>query len=218
MGKTAPLESGATYVFDMGYYDFNWWHHITERGSTFVTRLKKNANVTRYEKRDIPEESGSILEDATIQMNNKRVNARRTKNSYYGKPLRRITVDRPDKETPLVLVTNNFEITAEEVAELYKKRWGIELFFKWIKQNLKIKRFLGRSENAVRTHLLTALISYLLLQIYQQRQGINASLKLCLTALRFSLFQRPKTEEAIATRRRHRREYINKIQPQLVFS
>jgi putative transposase len=112
-------------------------------------------------------------------------------------------------------VTNNFELSAEAIADLYKKRWGIELFFKWIKQNLKIKQFLGRSENAVKTHIFTALISYLLLQLYQQKQGQDISLKMCLSVLRFSLFQRIETEQVVHKRERQRRDYMDEIQPQL---
>ena len=218
VGRGVPLESGATYVFDMGYCDYNWWHRIDRIGSTFVTRLKKNASVRVSGQQAIPTESAHILEDAVIQLNNRNVKSQTQKNAYYGKALRRITVDRPDKKTPLIVVTNNFDLSAHEIAELYKKRWAIELFFKWIKQNLKIKRFLGRSENAVRTHLLTALISYLLLQLYQQKQQRKSSLKLCLSALRFGLFQRPKTEVTVAQRTRRKREYIDSIQPQLALS
>lgn len=217
IGRNIPLEEGATYVFDKGYYDFNWWHQIEQKGATFVTRLKKNANVTCVQQYTIPARSEAILEDAKIQMNSRTTNRNNSKNPYFRKTLRRITVERADKDTPLVLVTNNFDITAQEVAQLYKKRWGIELFFKWIKQNLKLKSFLGRSENAVRTQLLTALISYLLVQLYQLKNGLDSSLKLCLAVLRFNLFQRPKTEAAISTRRRRRREYIDKVQQQLVF-
>ena len=155
VGRCMPLESGATYVFDMGYYDFTWWHQIDQKGSTFVTRLKKNANVTRIKTRDAGLSSEEILEDADIRMDSRLTNAKKTQNPYFGQSLRRVTVDRPDKDTPLILVTNNWAMPAEAIAELYKQRWGIELFFKWIKQNMKIKRFMGRSENAVKTQILT---------------------------------------------------------------
>ena len=215
IGRKIPLESGATYVFDMGYCDYNWWCQIEEIGSSFVTRLKKNANVRVCHHYPIPPEAEGILEDVEIMMNNRYVKGRTENNAYYGKPLRRVTVDRPDKDTPMILVTNNFELSAEEIAELYKKRWGIELFFKWIKQNLKIKSFLGRSENAVKTHIFTALITYLLLQLYQQKQDQSTSLKLCLSTLRFSLFQRIETEQVLHKRERQRRDYLDEIQPQL---
>jgi len=215
IGRRISLESGATYVFDMGYCDYNWWYQIEQKGASFVTRLKKNANVRVCDQQVVPTEASTILEDAQISLNNRRAQSGKVKNSYYGKPLRRVTVDRPDKDTPLILVTNNFELSAEAIADLYKKRWGIELFFKWIKQNLKIKQFLGRSENAVKTHIFTALISYLLLQLYQQKQGQEISLKMCISALRFSLFQRIETEQIVHKRERQRRDYLDKIQPQL---
>ena len=216
-GREIELESQAMYLFDMGYYDYNWWHQIEEAGSSFVTRLKKNANIRVCNHYPIPSDAAHILEDAEIMMNNRKVKSNSGKNAYYGKPLRRITVDRPDKDTPMILVTNNFELPAEEVAELYKKRWGIELFFKWIKQNLKIKTYLGRSENAVRTQIFTALISYLLLYIFRQKQTFKNSFKLCLSALRYSLFQRQETERIVQKREQQRRDYLDEIQPQLAF-
>ncbi len=216
-GREIELESNAIYLFDMGYYDYNWWHEIEETGSTFVTRLKKNANIRVCKHYPIPSEAEHILEDAEIKMNNRYVKSRTEKNVYYGKRLRRITVERPDKDTPMILVTNNFELSAKEIAELYKKRWGIELFFKWIKQNLKIKTYLGRSENAARTQIFTALISYLLLYIFRQKQSYKNSFKLCLSALRYSLFQRTETEQIVHKRERQRRDYLDEIQPQLAF-
>ncbi len=216
-GHRIPLEKGATYVFDRGYYDYNWWYEINRMQSVFVTRLKKNANVRVDEYRDIPVKEDQILEDAVVYFNNPRVKSRTEKNAYRNDPVRRIIVKREDKETPLIIVTNDFKRTASEVAALYKKRWDIELFFKWIKQNLKIKNFLGRSENAVKIEIFTALISYLLLQIYQQKNAIKTSLKLCLSMLRASLFQRVKTEHEIARRYQRQREKIRALQQELVF-
>jgi IS4 transposase len=218
VGRHIPLETGATYVFDMGYYDFNWWYEIDTKGSTFVTRLKKNANVTRIESQDESLSSDYILEDASVRMNSRMTNKYSTVNPYYGKRLRRITVDRPDKDTPLILITNSWKLPPEAIAELYKQRWGIELFFKWIKQNLRIKKFMGRSENAVRTQLWTALICYLLLQLYQRQQVIDSSLKLCLAKLRLSLFQRPETENRVSRQRTRMRKYIDTVQPQLALT
>ena len=216
-GHRITLEKGATYVFDRGYYDYNWWYEINCMQSVFVTRLKKNANVRVDEYRDIPMEEDQILEDAVIYFNAPYVKSRTERNAYRNDPVRRIIVKREDKETPLVIVTNDFNRTASEVAALYKKRWDIELFFKWIKQNLKIKSFLGRSENAVKIQIFTALISYLLLQIYQQKNEIKTSLKLCLSMLRVSLFQRIKTERVTAKRYKRHRDKIKDLQPELAF-
>ncbi len=216
-GHRIPLESGATYVFDRGYYDYNWWHQINCMQSVFVTRLKKNANIRVDQYLEIPAEEDQILEDSIVYFNNRRVKSRTEKNAYRDEPVRRITVKREDKKTPLIIVTNDFKRTASEVAALYKKRWDIELFFKWIKQNLKIKSFLGRSENAVKVQIFTALISYLLLQIYQQKNGMKTSLKLCLITLRVGLFQRVKTDHVTAQRRKRHRDRIRDLQPELVF-
>lgn len=216
-GHRMTLEKGATYVFDRGYYDYNWWYEINRLQSVFVTRLKKNANVRVEKYHEIPVKDEQTLEDAVIYFNNPRVKSRTEKNAYRDDPVRRIIIKREDKNTPLVIVTNDFKRSASEVAALYKKRWDIELFFKWIKQNLKIKRFLGRSENAVKIQIFTALISYLLLQIYQQKNHIKTSLKLCLSMLRVSLFQRVKTEHVTAQRYQRHREKTSALQPELVF-
>ena len=216
-GHRMPLESGATYVFDRGYYDYNWWYKINCMQSIFVTRLKKNANIRIDSYRDIAVEEDHILEDAVIYFNNPRVKSRTEKNAYRDEPVRRVVVKREDKDTPLIIVTNDFNRRASEIAALYKKRWDIELFFKWIKQNLKIKSFLGRSENAVKIQIYTALISYLLLQIYHKKNNVRTSLKLCLSALRVSLFQRVETENASYIRRKRYRDQIKDMQPELAF-
>ena len=100
--------------------------------------------------------------------------------------LRRVIVNRPNHIRPLVIVNNDFDRSAEELAALYKKRWDIELFFKWVKQNLKVKTFLVRSENAIRTHIYRALISYLLLHLYRNRKGCRDKLRLTQPQLEFS--------------------------------
>ena len=100
------------------------------------------------------------------------------------------------------MATNDFERSAEDITNLYKKRWGIELLFKWLKQNLKIKKFLGRSENAVKIQIYTALISYLLAYNMKQREGGHGSMKLWLVALRSTLFQRSEIESHLAKKRR----------------
>ncbi len=208
MGRKIAIEAGATYVFDKGYYDYNWWYAINEQKAHFVTRFKKNASVKLVEKQLIPKEAQeTILEDAVVQFKNKHPGGGR-KNDYYDTSLRRIIVDRPNKDTPLTLVTNDFKRSAVDIAALYKQRWEIELFFKWLKQNLKIKQFLGRSENAVKIQIYTAVITYLLAQLYRKEHNMKVSLKMCLVELRACLFQRPNVErEAARKRRRWRLEY-----------
>ena len=197
-----PLQANALYVFDKGYNNFNWWHSIDEAGARFVTRFKRNASLTADEKLAIPDGAGGIvLADEIVSFKSKRPSANRI-NLYYGKKLRRVTVARPDKATPIVLATNDFASSALEIAQRYKERWGIELFFKWIKQHLKIKQFLGRSENAVRIQLLTALIAYLLVALLKETNGLKQSLWDCLSVVRATLFQRPVTEASTYRRRR----------------
>ena len=116
-----------------------------------------------------------------------------------------------------MIVTNDFDRSASEISALYKKRWDIELFFKWIKQNLKIKSFLGRNENAVKTQVYTAIISYLLLKTYHKKEGIERSLKLCLSVIRTGLFQRVETDRELRKRELSRRIQITNIQPELAF-
>ena len=179
-----------TYVFDKGYCDYDWWLKIDENDSRFVTRLKKNAAIQIIEKRPIESAaSGVIIEDAVICFTNK--NPRAGKKLRYTKPLRRITVKMFDKQEPLFLVTNDLKIEAQDVANLYKNRWLIELFFKWIKQNLKIKRFMGRNENAVNIQIITALIAYTLVVLLRQHLGSPSSLREILLVLKTRLFESP---------------------------
>ena len=208
-GKRITLEKGACYVFDKGYNDYNWWHKINQEEAFFVGRFKKNAGIEHVKSLEIPISSEKIiLTDEVVSFKNKRPGGKRI-NNYYGTNLRRIVVNRPEKETPLILVTNDFSRSAEDVAERYKSRWGIELFFKWLKQNLKIKQFLGRSKNAVKVQIYTAIITYLLVQSYQARKEVKTTLRLCLAALKSSLFQRPEVERAVKRRQYEHQKYLD---------
>lgn len=210
-----PLEKGAVYVFDKGYSDYNWWHAIDQAGAQFVTRFKRNASVKVEQELHIPvAAAGTVLGDEIVTFKSKRPGGNRI-NLYHGKTLRRVTVARPDKTTPIVLATNDFASSALEIAQRYKERWGIELFFKWIKQHLKIKQFLGRSENAVRIQILTALITYLLVALLRETNGLKQSLWDCLCLVRATLFQRPELEESVYRRRRREAELIAERQGRL---
>lgn len=208
-----PLRRGALYVFDKGYCDYSWWYAIAQAGAWFVTRFKRNAGLNVIEERAIPADAaGVVLKDEIVQLKHKRPGGR---DNPYVTSLRRITIARPDKNTPLVLATNDLTSAALDIAQRYKERWGIELFFKWIKQHLKIKKFFGRSENAVRIQVLTALISYLLVVLYKQRHAIKTSLWDCLVRIRTTLFQRLDTEAYRYRRQRQQREERALIQPRL---
>lgn len=209
-----PLRRGATYVFDKGYCDYNWWARFNEHDVRFITRLKRNARVALVEARAVPEQDAAmILADELIRFSNPHPGGPR-KNTYNA-PLRRVTVHRPDHDTPLVLVTNDLTRSATEVAACYKARWQIELFFKWLKQNLRIKAFLGRSENAVRIQILCALVAYLLVALYRQAHAATRPMLRVLDELRVGLFQRPTVEAAVERRRCQRRLAQLTVQPEL---
>jgi len=214
-GREVDLEKDAKYVFDKGYCDYNWWHCIDQAGAFFVTRLKRNAAVKVLWSKPIKaDDEAIILSDDVIQFKNKRPGGKRI--NKYIKPLRRIVVYRSDDEEPLVLVSNQMEATAAEIAALYKRRWAIELWFKWIKQNLKIKKFLGCSENAVKIQIFIALITYLLAYLYRQLSGSAQSLYLWLAELKSTLFQRSKLEYELLKRRRKSRATFQKQQTELL--
>jgi hypothetical protein len=182
MGQSWPLLRDTIYVFDKGYCDFNWWWRIHQQRAYFVTRLKRNTGIVIKHHEDVL--SDSIIEDSRFEFKNRHPRGGK-KNEYRGE-LRRICVKREGK-TPLVLVTNLFEFPAEKIAELYRARWEIELFFKWIKQNLKLKKFLGRSANAVKIQLVTALMAYLLVQIFKMITRDQRRLQLVLVWVRHNL-------------------------------
>lgn len=209
-----PIDAKACYVFDKGYCDYNWWAAMDAQGASFVTRFKCNAALVVEAVRPIAAaDVGTILADEIVRFTHKA--PRGGKRNHYTKPLRRVTVVRPDKDSPLVLATNDLEAPATEIAHRYKDRWQIELFFKWIKQHLKVKRWLGRSENAVRIQILCALIAYLLLALYRKTHGIKTSLWVMLGELRTTLFQRPATDTAVQNRRCQDRTEWRRLQAEL---
>lgn len=188
VGRTVAIAPGATYVFDKGYIDFAWWQDIVAAGALFVTRLKANAHRREIEER--PPAGEGIRADRRLNIGHRKPRGGAS-NPLYDTRLREIVIERPDKQ-PLHLVTNDTRRSASEIAALYRQRWEIELFFKWIKQNLKIKSFLGRSENAVRIQILVALIAFVLLHLYRTTVARNYPTKgsAFLARLRVGLFNR----------------------------
>lgn len=164
-----PILPGATYVVDRAYNDYGWYFSLTQQGTRFVGRMKSNAVYEVIESRETAAEH--ILEDQVIRLSS----AKAQKDCPTD--LRRITIIREEDEKVLSFITNDLERSAQEIADLYKTRWQIELFFKWIKQNLKIKRYLGRSENAVKIQVLSAMIAYLLLRLAQITTHCKLSLQ-----------------------------------------
>jgi hypothetical protein len=163
--KAIPIVAGATYVYDLGYYDFGWWAKLDAAGCRFVTRLKKNTPLTVTGTRPVPD-GGPILSDRIGWLPARLTNSRR---NPFQKPVREVQVRIPTGKV-LRILTNDLEASAQEIADLYRRRWAIELFFRWIKQVLKIKHFYGVSENAVRIQIAVALIAFLLLRLAQQMQ------------------------------------------------
>jgi len=182
MGQRWLIKPDTIYVFDKGYYDFNWWWNIHQQGASFVTRLKKNVAICMVKENELKGET--VLADGTFRFKNK--NPRGGKVNLYQEPLRRISIEREGKK-PLVLVTNRHDLPAQVIGDLYKSRWEIELFFKWIKQNLKIKTFLGKSINAVNIQLATALIAYLLVLLFKTVTKDKRALYLVLIWVRHHL-------------------------------
>ena len=160
--KAMPIEAGATYVFDMGYYDFRWWSELDQAGCRIVTRLKSHTKLTVVEERVLPPGS-TLLYDHVGYLPERMAKSR--KNPFQD-PLREIGVVLEDGKQ-LRVTTNDLDAPAQQIADLYKRRWAIELFFRLVKQTLKIKHLLGRSENAVRIQIAVALIAYLLLRLAQ---------------------------------------------------
>nr|WP_298147892.1 IS4 family transposase [uncultured Pseudomonas sp.] len=210
------LEADMTYVFDKGYCDYSWWHRIDQSGAFFVTRLKRNANVSHVKEHSSPTEKAENIErDEVVQFNNRQLNGR--KNPYKDQAVRRIQIKRDDHDPPMILVTNDFSRSAAEIAALYKDRWQIELFFKWLKQKLNLKRYLGFSENAVRIQIYSALITYLLMTVYLQRSDYQGSISELAIMLAHCLFERPNTHHFLQLRRQRQEEELNAIQQRIIF-
>jgi IS4 transposase len=171
---------GTMLVFDRGYADYEWWLRLTQQKVYFVTRLKDNADYEVVEKRAVPENS-NVLNDEVIFL---------FKLEADGKDcfLRRIEVWVEEKQQTMVFVTNNLKLAASTIAAIYKERWQIELFFKALKQSLKVKTFVGTSENAVQTQIWTALISMLLVKSLQLKSTFGWSLSNLVALLRQQLF------------------------------
>ena len=169
--KAMPIEAGATYVFDLGYYDYGFWAKLDQAGCRLVTRLKTNTPLCVVAE-NTPPEASAIRSDRIgflpMRLARSRTNPMRD-------PVREVRVEL-DTGKVLRLVTNDLDAPAEEIADLYRRRWAIELFFRWVKQTLKIKHFLGTSENAVRIQIAVALIAFLLLRLAQPASTIRSPL------------------------------------------
>jgi hypothetical protein len=168
--KAMPIDPGATYVVDLGYYDFGWWAKLDDAQCRLVTRLKTNTRFEVVEDKPVPATS-HVLSDRTGYLPKRMAASRRNPMSRL---VREVQV-RSDTGKVLRLFTNDLAASAQEIADLYKRRWEIELFFRWIKQTLKIRHFFGTSENAVRIQIITALIAFVLLRLAHDASPIVKS-------------------------------------------
>jgi hypothetical protein len=178
-----PLEAGAYYIFDRGYMSFHRLHHIHDSKAFFVTRAKRDLCFDRIYSHPVDKSTG-VLVDQTIKLTGWK------SHRDYPSVLRRIKYH--DKETGKILVflTNNFSLPALVIAYLYKSRWQVELFFKWIKQHLRIKGFYGTSENAMLIQIWIAICVYVLVAIVKKQLGLDYSFYTILQILSVSLFQK----------------------------
>ena len=180
-----PVEAGAFYVMDRAYVDFARLYRLHQAGAFFVTRAKRGMRARRVYSATTERDTGVIC-DQRIRLTG----------FYpakdYPEHLRRVRFKDPESGKTLVFLTNNMTLSALQIAALYKNRWQVELFFKWIKQHLRIKKFLGTSENAVKTQIWCAVATYVLIAIIKKELHVDASLYTCLQILSVSIFE--KTE------------------------
>jgi len=165
-----PIEPGATYVFDLGYYDYAWWAQLDAAGCRIVTRFKSNTPLQAVKELKIAT-GDNILSDRIGFLPPRQAKNGRNPMQDAVREVRVTT----DKGKVLRILSNDLDASAEEIADLYRRRWAIELFFRWIKQILKITRFVGTSENAVRIQIAIALIAFLLLRLAQAAQKATLS-------------------------------------------
>jgi hypothetical protein len=184
-------EAGSFYIMDRGYLDFARWHRLHQCGAFFVTRARQNFRCARRYSRAVDKTTG-LRFDQTVVMTGLLAQL-----DYPG-PLRRIGYRDPQTGQTLVFLTNNFTVPALTVTQLYRGRWQIELFFRWIKQHLRIKAFYGTSPNAVRTQIWTAIAVYLLVAILKKRLHQDASLYTILQILSLTLFEKMPVSQALA--------------------
>lgn len=185
------IEAGATYVMDRAYVDFERLHVMHQAGAFFVTRAKSNLDARRVYSTAIDRSTG-LMCDQTIVLN-----------GFYSKQgfsdhLRRIRFKDPQSGKTLIFLTNQMTLPALTICALYKSRWQVELFFKWIKQHLRIKKFLGTSENAVKTQIWIAVSVYVLIAIVKKRLNLEASLYSLLQILSVTLFEKIPLLQALA--------------------
>ena len=183
MGHTLEFPKGSIVAIDWGYNDYAWYHQLTERGIFFVTRLKSNVKFRVIHRLPVLADKG-LTSDQTIEFTGIQTVKK------YPAQLRRIGYRDPQTGQHYVFLTNNFKLAAKTIADIYKARWQVELFFKWIKQNLKIKSFIGTRKNAVLRQIWIALCVYLLLAFIKFQSTLKKSMQQLLRLLQLNLFEK----------------------------
>jgi len=191
-----PLEAGAFYIMDRGYLDFERLYRFTLAAAFFVTRAKSNTQCRRIYSHPVDRTTGLIC-DQTVRLTG--VNTQKV----YPEKLRRVKFHDQKTGKTLVFLTNNFTLPALTIAQLYRSRWQVELFFKWIKQHLRIKKFYGTSENAVKSQIWIAVSVYVLVAIMKKRLQLQESLYTMLQILSVSLFEKVPIYQLITERDRN---------------
>jgi hypothetical protein len=185
------LEPGAFYVMDRGYVDFARLYRFVLAGAFFVTRAKAGLQINRLESRPV-DRSSSVRSDQVVRL-------KLTKSiEHYPNRFRRVSYTDPESGKSLIFLTNNFDLPALTIAQLYKCRWRVELFFKWVKQNLRIKHFFGTSDNAVKTQVWIAVCIYVLVAILRKELGLEVSLSQILQILSVNVFEQMPLAELVA--------------------
>jgi len=181
VARSIHLPKGSIVAEDKAYTDYNWFASLHRNGIFFVTRQKRNARYRVLQRRRVNKKQG-LTSDQTIALCG-------IKGKQCPYPLRRIGYRDPETGNRYVFLTNNFKLAAKTIADIYKERWQIEIFFRWIKTNLKIKVFIGNSPNALMTQIFVALIAYLLLCYFKFLSRIGVSLQNLLRVIQLNLFR-----------------------------
>ena len=206
-GRKFAFPTGSIVAFDKGYVDYQWFKSLTDKGVSFVTRLRSKAVYKVLERNPVNKSQG-LLSDQVIQLNSAHVLKRGTPK------LRRVGFRDKESGKFYLFLTNNFSLSAATIAAIYKDRWQVELFFKAIKQNLKIKTFVGLSKNAILTQIWIAMITYLLVAFARHSAKAGWTVQRILRVIQLNLFENRSLKEIlIPDPPRHR-----KSEPQLRFA
>ncbi|PIE42565.1 MAG: hypothetical protein CSA47_00275 [Gammaproteobacteria bacterium] len=183
-GREIDFPKGSIVVCDRGYTDYQWYNDLSNKGIFFVSRLKKNARYRVVKTHEVPKNKG-VVSDETIALV-----ARKYKGYRHLRRVKYIDKNHQDGPKTYVFVTNHFKLSPRTIADIYKSRWEVELFFKWIKQNLKIKSFLGESKNAVMTQIWVAMCAYLIVNFIKVQSKTTKTMRQVLRLLSLNAFEK----------------------------